>query len=252
MGIRATLIVLAWVCLVFAAQAQPITFPALTSSVVDQAGLLDASDRAILEAALSDLEAKTTDQMVVVTLKSLQGISIEDYGYQLGRRWGIGQQGKNNGLLLIVAAAERTVRFEVGYGLEGTLTDALTKLIIETAVLPKFKAGDVPGGIKLGVQRVIQVLNGGDAAELQSPTVVPGSGARRPAADIPLWPAIVLGVLGVAMLIFCLATQGGALCQALMQIIFLMLLSGRGGSSRGNSSSGGGGSFGGGGSAGGW
>ena len=100
------------------------TFPTLSGRVVDEANILDASTRAALTEKLAALEAKTTDQLVVVTLKSLQGTSIEDFGYQLGRHWKVGQQGKNNGVLLIVAPSERKVRIEVGYGLEGTLTDA--------------------------------------------------------------------------------------------------------------------------------
>ncbi len=101
--------------------AQEITFPSLTGRVVDEAGLLDAAKRAEIEAKLAALEAKTTDQFVVVTLRSLQGRTIEEYGYRLGRSWAIGQKDKNNGVLLIVAPNERKVRIEVGYGLEGTL-----------------------------------------------------------------------------------------------------------------------------------
>ena len=81
----------------------------------------------------------------MVTLKSLQGTSIEDYGYQLGRKWQIGQKGKNNGVLLIVAPNERKVRIEVGYGLEGTLTDAIGSFIIQNSILPRFRAGDYAG-----------------------------------------------------------------------------------------------------------
>ena len=81
----------------------------------------------------------------MVTLNSLQGYDIADYGYQLGRAWGIGQKDKNNGVLLIVAPNEREVRIEVGYGLEGDLTDAVTRLIIENAILPRFRAGDMAG-----------------------------------------------------------------------------------------------------------
>ena len=93
-----------------------------------------------------------------MTLKSLQGTSIEDYGYQLGRHWQIGQKEKNSGALLIVAPNERKVRVEVGYGLEGNLTDAVSKLIIENSILPRFKAGDYSGGVTRGVDDIIQVL----------------------------------------------------------------------------------------------
>lgn len=146
--------------LVCAAAAQTLTFPQLSGRVVDEAAILDSAARSALTQTLSDLEAKSTDQLVVVTLRSLRGTSIEDYGYQLGRAWQIGQQGKNNGVLLIVAPNERKVRIEVGYGLEGTLTDAITKLIIENSILPRFKAGDFPGGIKRGAEDIVSVLTG--------------------------------------------------------------------------------------------
>jgi uncharacterized protein len=156
----------AFVCCVLAVAALALTFPQLTGRVVDEAGILNQTVRAELTKKLADLEAKTTDQFVVVTLKSLQGTSIEDFGYQLGRHWGIGQKGNNNGVLLIVAPNERKVRFEVGYGLEGKLTDAVTKLIIEGGIIPRFRANDFPGGIARGVDDIVQILTG-DPGEWQ-------------------------------------------------------------------------------------
>src|SRR2546423_15588446 len=138
--------------------AAALDFPALSGRVVDDANILDQTTRAALTQKLADLEAKTTDQLVVVTLKSLQGTSIEDFGVQLGRAWQIGQKGKNNGVVLIVAPNERKVRIEVGYGLEGLLTDAITRLIIENAILPRFKANDYPGGIARGVDDIISAI----------------------------------------------------------------------------------------------
>jgi uncharacterized protein len=144
-GLVAALCILAVATLAYA-----LTFPPLAGRVVDEAGILDPATTEALEHKLADFEAKTADQFVVVTLNSLQGTSIEDYGYQLGRHWGIGQKGKNNGVLLIVAPNERKVRIEVGYGLEGDLT--------ENAILPRFKANDYAGGITRGVDDIIQVL----------------------------------------------------------------------------------------------
>ena len=250
---QAILTTIAWICLTCAGAAQTLTFPALTGRVVDNAGLLSAPDRAALTESLANLEAKTTDQLVIVTLKSLQGTAIEDYGYQLGRRWQIGQKDKNNGALLIVAETEKKVRIDVGYGLEGTLTDAMTRFIIESSILPRFKTGDFAGGIKQGTDRIMQVLTG-DTADLKRQAAQSAARNKRPAnADTPTWPAIALGVAAVGLLIFCVATRS-AVCSAIMQIIFMMfLLGGRGGSSRGKSPfSGGGGSFGGGGSSGSW
>src|SRR6185503_13073184 len=110
-------------------------FPPLSGRIVDQAAVLDVPAKARIEAKLETLESNTSNQLVVVTFRSLQGYDIADYGYQLGRHWGIGQSGKNNGALLIVAPAERKVRIEVGYGLEGTLTDAVSRLVIDNAIL---------------------------------------------------------------------------------------------------------------------
>jgi uncharacterized protein len=154
------------VALLLAAPAAAQTFPALGGRVVDDAGILDASTRATLDANLADLEAQTTDQLVVVTLKSLQGLTIEDYGVRLGRQWQIGQKTKNNGVLLIVAPSDRKVRIEVGYGLEAELTDAVASFIIQQSILPRFKANDMPDGIVRGVDDIIRVLTG-DAAEWQ-------------------------------------------------------------------------------------
>jgi uncharacterized protein len=144
------------IALILAAYA--LTFPQLTGRVVDEAGILDPAAKTALESKLAEFETKTTGQLVVVTLKSLQGTSIEDYGYQLGRHWGIGQKEKNSGALLIVVPSERKVRIEVGYGLEGQLTDAVSKLIIENAIVPRFRAGDFAGGINRGVDDIMQAL----------------------------------------------------------------------------------------------
>jgi uncharacterized protein len=253
---RAILPVIAWLCLTCAAAAQSLAFPALSGRIVDEAGLLDAAARTALTETLAELEQKTTDQVVVVTLKSLQGTSIEDYGYQLGRRWQIGQKDKNNGVLLIVAPNERKVRIEVGYGLEGTLTDAVSKLIIESSILPRFKVADFAGGIKRGVEDIVQVL-GGDAQEWQNRAAQRLAPDRvQPVPDGTTWPAIIALLVGIGLLVFCIV-RGGVICQAILQLLVLMLFSGRsssgGGSSGGGASfSGGGGSFGGGGASGSW
>src|SRR5947199_4814300 len=158
---------LALLLCVVAAAAYALTFPALSGRVVDDAGILDAPTKAALERKLADFEGKTTGQLVVITLKSLQGTSIEDYGYQLGRQWGIGQKDKNTGALLIVAPNERKVRIEVGYGFEGTLTDAVSRLIIENSILPRFRVNDFAGGITRGVDDIIQAVSV-DAEEWKS------------------------------------------------------------------------------------
>src|SRR5258708_6252866 len=189
MGARARAGGIAGLCLVFiavaAAAVAALTFPTLTGRVVDEAGILNAATRDALTAKLAALEAKTTDQLVVVTLKSLQGTSIEDFGVQLGRAWKIGQKDKNNGVVLIVAPNERKVRIEVGYGLEGALTDAVSRFIIENSIVPRFRANDVPGGIVRGIDDIIDVLTG-DPEEWKR------RAAKRPEA--PDWVAILLGL----------------------------------------------------------
>ena len=120
----------AFVILALPAAAAP-KFPALTGRVVDDAHVLTDQTKGDLDQKLAALEAKTSRQLVVVTLPSLQGYEISDYGYQLGRAWGIGQAKLNNGVLFIIAPNEHKVRIEVGYGLEPVLTDALSEVIIQ-------------------------------------------------------------------------------------------------------------------------
>lgn len=140
-----------------AARAEP-SFPKLTGRVVDGANIIPADEKARLEQKLAALEQQSGRQVVVATLADLQGYDIADYGYQLGRNWGIGEKDKNTGAILIVAPKERKVRIEVGYGLEGILTDGMSSLIIQQQIVPKFKAGDMAGGIEAGTDAIIQQL----------------------------------------------------------------------------------------------
>ena len=182
-----------------AAIAEP-KFPELTGRIVDEAGLLSGQDYAEIVQQLEALEAASTDQLVVVTLKSLQGYPIEDYGYQLGRKWGIGQKGKDNGVLLIVAPNERKVRIEVGRGLEPVMTDALSKLIIENAILPEFRRGDYPGGIRAGVRDIKDVLLG-DAEAVKERARVSQQSSGPDTLQIILflfWAGLVLYILWAA------------------------------------------------------
>ena len=140
-----------------AAQADP-SFPKLTGRVVDDAHVLAPDQAQALTAKLEAFDQSTRQQVVVATIPDLQGYDIDDYGYQLGRAWGIGQKGANNGIVLIVAPNEHRVRIEVGYGLEGVLTDALSGKIIREQITPRFKAGDMAGGINAGVDEIIRVI----------------------------------------------------------------------------------------------
>jgi uncharacterized protein len=156
----------AFAVLCFASPAFALDFPALTGRVVDQAGVMTAASKNAVETKSKDLEDKSGIQLVVATVKSLQGGDVETYANELFRFWKLGEAKKNNGVLLLVAPTEHKVRIEVGYGLEGTLTDALCSVIISSAIVPRFKAGDYSGGIEAGVDAIISILNG-DSAEWQ-------------------------------------------------------------------------------------
>jgi uncharacterized membrane protein YgcG len=134
------------------------TFPALTGRVVDAANLLKLEERAALETKLKAHEDETSNQVVIATLPSLEGTSIESYANRLFRTWQLGQKEKNNGVLLLVAPNERQVRIEVGYGLEGTLTDALAGLVITRVLTPQFQHGHFADGIDEGVDAILDVL----------------------------------------------------------------------------------------------
>ena len=145
----------AWFAAPLAAQPQ---FPELTGRVVDNADILTPEAEARLTAKLEALETQSQRQLVIATIPDLQGYDISDYGYQLGRAWGLGDAERNDGALLLVAPNDRKVRIEVGYGLEGYLTDALSSLIIQNQILPAFRDGDFPGGIEAGADAIITQL----------------------------------------------------------------------------------------------
>lgn len=140
--------------------------PPLTGRVVDSANMLTPSDRAVLEAQLKSFEAKSSDQIVVATIPSLDGEDIESYANRMFRAWKLGQAGENNGVLLLVAKNDRKMRVEVGYGLEGTLTDLHSSLIIQDMV-QRFRAGDFSQGITEAVGNIQKVLEG-NGAELEA------------------------------------------------------------------------------------
>jgi uncharacterized protein len=246
--------VFAFLCLILPATAAPDSpatpnFPKLTGRVVDDANILSQTTKDDLTQKLAALEQKTSRQLVVVTIPSLQGYEISDYGYQLGRAWGIGQAKLNNGILLIVAPTEHKVRIEVGYGLEPIVTDALSEVIIQTQILPKFRGGDFNGGVEAGVDALVQQLSldtsdaekRAAAAEQHQPQGDQGGGG--------LGGFIILLFIFIA--IFRVFGGWGLLP-------FLFMGGGRGGGggwsggSGGGWSGGGGGSFGGGGASGSW
>jgi uncharacterized protein len=154
------LLAVLWLALV--ALATPVaaqTFPQLTGRVVDQAHLLSDAQVADLTSKSQALEAQTGRQFVVATVNSLEGYPIEDYAYRLGRAWKIGSAKENNGVLLLVAPKEHKVWIATGYGGGGFLTDAMAGVITREAILPKFKAGDMGGGIEAGADAIIKQMS---------------------------------------------------------------------------------------------
>lgn len=223
----------------FTVQAAP-AFPPLTGRVVDAANVLSAETEQRLTTRLAQHASQTTNQVVVVTLADLQDYEISDYGYQLGRHWGIGQKGEDNGALLIIAPNERKLRIEVGYGLEGTLTDALSSDIIRNTVVPHLRDGDFDAAATAGTLRMLAVLEGDtNAASIHKQTS---------AQDIPGWAIFLFLVFVIGFVM--LASIGG------------YHMNGRrggfhtggfgGGGFGGGGFGGGGGGFGGGGASGGW
>ena len=242
------------------AMAAP-TFPPLTGRVVDNAHVLTPEITAALTQKLAALQQKNGRQVIVVTLASLQGDDIEDYGYQLGRAWGIGQKGKDDGALFIVVPGEKKVRIEVGYGLEPVLTDALSSVILQTQVLPHFRDGDIPGGITAGTDAIVQQLGLSDADAKQQVA----QAVERPR---PRHHETIGSIFSLLLILFVIGgflrggRRGGGMGWALPLMFLGGAFGGRdrdddwgggGGGGGGDSfGGGGGGSFGGGGSSGSW
>jgi len=242
-GAGLALLWLTIVGLVGIARADP-PVPPLTGRVMDVARVLDPEAVGRLTAELESFERQKQIQLVIVTIPDLQGYTIEDWGLALGRGWGIGQKGKNNGVLLLVAPKDRQLRIEVGYGLEGDLPDAEANRIIQDQIIPRLRNGEMAAGIEAGAQTIITTLGG----KISGAKVAPVSN---------------------------LNDGGGALAVPIVFFIFMVIILlnarrrrgpwggyypygggfGRGGFSSGGSSggfSGGGGSFGGGGASGRW
>jgi len=231
------------------------TMPALTGRIVDQANVISAETRLAIEPKLGELESKSGIQLVVATVASLDGQEVEPYANALFRNWKLGEKTKNNGVLLLVAPNERRVRIEVGYGLEGTLTDALSKVIITNAIAPRFKAGDFADGVTRGVDDIITVLTT-DASEWQKRPSLRLDNQQAP--DPASWLLIAALIALVTLLIVSPGFRWFFL-NVVLNVLFNSGgsrssggYSGGGGSSGGGGFSGGGGSSGGGGASGSW
>src|SRR5215472_5393246 len=252
--------ILAALVLCLASLAFALDFPPLTGRVVDQANIMTAQSRTDLETKLKELEDKSSIQLVVATVKSLQGSDVETYANGLFRSWKLGEAKKNNGVLLLIAPAQHKVRIEVGYGLEGTLTDALSSVIISSAIVPRFKAGDFSGGIERGVDGIVSVLSG-DTADWQPKVHVRSDDDSSVINDliVPLLPMLIFFLIWYLMGSATGAGSGRAMRRGGRMIILPgpgwgggIGRGGIGGGGFGGGFSGGGGWSGGGGASGSW
>jgi uncharacterized protein len=155
---RASLLALlmCWACSALAL----VAVPTLSGRVVDQTGTLTAGDIASLTQQLKDLETRKGSQIAVLIVPTTDGEAIEQFSLRVAEAWKIGRKKVDDGALLVIAKNDRRLRIEVGYGLEGALTDVTTKRIIDEDITPKFKAGDFAGGVSAGVHRIVRVAEG--------------------------------------------------------------------------------------------
>jgi uncharacterized protein len=187
--------------LLAAVPAVAVDVPYLTGRVVDNAEILKPATREGVAALAKAHEDKTTDQIAVLTLPTLGGESVEEFAVRVFEAWKLGQKGKDNGVLLIVAPQDRKIRIEVGYGLEGTLSDVAASRIIRNVMTPAFKSGDFDRGIEDGVKAIVAQLEGqtatsGTTASFADTSVA--GGARRSTfkfegPDMPWHMRILLG-----------------------------------------------------------
>jgi uncharacterized protein len=222
--------------------AAALDVPKTTGYVVDQAGILKDSTRLKLEQFLQGFERSDSTQLAVLTIPSLEDESLEGYALKVAEAWGIGQKGKDNGALLLIARDNRKIRIEVGYGLEGRLTDLLSGRIIANEISPRFKAGDYDGGIVAGVAAMAEAVRG----EYQGTGTTGGKKKRNPWGSLAL-----LLFLGPGLMLLGGGRRGR---HSGLWIGGIPFGGGRGGGGGGGFGGfgGGGGGFGGGGSSGGW
>ena len=273
----------------FQALSQDQIIPELKRRVTDQVGLLSTGQTNELEQLLAEFEQQKGSQVAVLIIESTQPETIEQYSIQVVDRWKIGRENIDDGALLIIATDDRKLRIEVGYGLEGTIPDALAKRIINNIIVPHFRDGDYYLGIEEGIEAILSLINGEELPE------VAASNSNRKTQSLGLFMVIILGIFGVVIakavlngklgntksnliiiplvfiVVWVLINLGTALFASFISLVFLNGRGGggnrRGGGYYGGYSSyggggfsggsfggfsGGGGGFGGGGASGGW
>jgi uncharacterized protein len=270
-----------------ASPAAALDVPPLTGRIVDAAHLLPTDLAVSLSAELAAHEARTGNQVALLTLPSLEGEPLEEFSHRVATTWKLGQKGTDNGVLVLVVPGDRKVRIEVGYGLEGTLTDAKSSRIIREEMAPRFRDGDFAGGIAAGLRAVLGTIEG---------TYTPPARKRGTAGSTVggswgiFFVALVVGIITAAIIghhwkgssvgsvmAFVLALSSGLLLALVVAVIVMVVtlpfgsMSGSsrrtyspgwgggnlggfsgGGGGFGGGFSGGGGGFGGGGASGSW
>ncbi|NTU57481.1 MAG: hypothetical protein HGB00_00960 [Chlorobiaceae bacterium] len=228
------------------AVSQGAGVPALAGRVNDYASMISPQAKAVLEGKLKTLEDAESTQIVILTVPSLEGQPIEDFSIKVAEAWKVGQKGKDNGILLIVSKNDRKIRIEVGYGLEGRLTDLQSGRIINEVIQPAFRSGNIDSGFITGVDAIAASVNG----EYKAP---PAKKGERNKPSLPL-VVIILIVLFIYLRMQRGAHGGGPFMPGGTQGPggFFMGGGGFGDSGFGGGFSGGGGGFGGGGASGDW
>jgi len=225
--------------LLLPSMATALDVPPLRSRVTDLAGMISAQTELRLEQALTEFERSDSTQIAILTVESLEGENLEDYALQVATTWGFGQAEHDNGALLLVAKQERKIRIEVGYGLEGKLTDLLSGRIVDNEISPRFRQGDLDGGFLAGTAAMIEAVRG----EYQGT----GTVTKKKRRSSWGWIALIL-FLGPG-----LSLLGGGRRSSHRRGGFWISGGGFGGGFGGGGGfSGGGGGFGGGGASGGW
>ena len=186
------LAVLAVFAVLFSSLAFAKDIPQLTGRIVDQANLLTADQKQRIETKLAAFEKETGDQVAVLTFDSLDGEALEDYANKVGRAWALGQKGKDNGVLLLVAKQDRKMRMEVGYGLEPVLTDLQTSVIQNEVIIPYFKKGDFGGGIEAGVDAILSTIQGKPFTPAPEPAGQPDHGKGGPDFQFLIFALFIL------------------------------------------------------------
>lgn len=198
-----------------AAHATVVEVPYLSGRVVDTAEVLSADASTRISELLKAHEASSGNQVVVLTLPSLADESVEDFAERVFQAWQLGQAGKDNGVLIAIAVEDRRLRIEVGYGLEGTLTDLAAGRIIRGVITPRFRAGDYDGGIETGVSAVLGVLTGtGEVPAEVEPVAETPSGFHMEGPDLSimeriLFGAFILGIIGLFTVLGVVTPSGG-------------------------------------------